>query len=68
MKSAHIRSYSDPHFPAFGLNNSKNGHYVRSVRHTLHSPDYFLRLPILAIVNFSIALQLIFKFTLLQIY
>ena len=33
LKSVCIRSYSDPHFPAFGLNtdqnNSENGHFLR---------------------------------------
>ena len=41
VKSVHIRSYSGPHFPAFGLNtvrmqekadqnNSEYGHFLRS--------------------------------------
>ena len=31
MKSVRIRSYSGPHLPAFGLNNSEYGHFSRSV-------------------------------------
>ena len=31
VKSVRIRSYSGPHFPAFGLNNSEYGHFLRSV-------------------------------------
>ena len=30
MKSVHIWSYSGPCFPAFGLNNSEYGHFLRS--------------------------------------
>ena len=30
MKSVRIRSYSGPHFPAFRLNNSEYGHFLRS--------------------------------------
>ena len=30
-KSLHIRSYSGPHFPAFGLNNSEYGHFLSKV-------------------------------------
>ena len=40
MKSVHIRSYSGPYFPAFGLNNSEYGYFLRSdgwydVKHSL---------------------------------
>ena len=31
VKSVRIRSYSGPHFPAFGLNISEYGHVLRSV-------------------------------------
>ena len=31
VKSVRIWSYSGPYFPAFGLNNSKYGHFSRSV-------------------------------------
>ena len=31
MKSVRIRRYSNPHFPAFGLNNSEYGHFIRVV-------------------------------------
>ena len=31
VKSVQIRSYSGPHFPAFGMNNSEYGHFLRSV-------------------------------------
>ena len=31
VKSVRIRSYSGPHFPAFGLNISEYGHFLRSV-------------------------------------
>ena len=52
MKSARIRSYSGPHFPAFGLrispysvqmrknsdqNNSECGHFLRSESHIIQS-------------------------------
>ena len=30
IKSVRIRSYSGPHFSAFGLNNSEYGHFSRS--------------------------------------
>ena len=30
IKSVYIQSYSGPHFPAFGLNNSKYGHILHS--------------------------------------
>ena len=30
VKSVRIRSYSGSHFPAFGLNNSEYGHFLRS--------------------------------------
>ena len=40
VKSVHIRSYSGPYFPAFGLNNSEYRHFLRSdgwydVKHSL---------------------------------
>ena len=30
VKSVRISSYSDPHFPIFGLNNSEHGHFLYS--------------------------------------
>ena len=49
VKSVHIRSYSGPHFPAFGLNTDQKkyeyGHFSRSVRITeeiLNGKLYFL--------------------------
>ena len=30
VKSVRIRSYSGPYFPAFGLNNTEYGHFLRS--------------------------------------
>ena len=32
VKSVRILSYSGPYFPAFGLNNSEYGHFLRSKR------------------------------------
>ena len=32
VKSIRIRSYAGPHFPAFGVNNSKYGHFLRNGR------------------------------------
>ena len=38
MKSVSVRSYSVPHFPAFGLNNSKYENFLRSVIKVANSP------------------------------
>ena len=35
VKSVRIWSYSGPHFPTFGLNNSKYGYFSRSARKTI---------------------------------
>ena len=36
VKSVRIRSYYGPYFPAFGLNNSEYGLFLRSVSQLLH--------------------------------
>ena len=44
--SVHIRSYSGPHFPAFGLNNSEYGYFFRSMNDLENIPISFARLVI----------------------
>ena len=47
VKSVRIWSYSDPHFPVFGLNTnqniSENGHFLHSVRMVINYCIIFLR-------------------------
>ena len=45
VKSVRIRSYSGPHFPAFGMNtdqnNSKYEHFLRSEQYTTRGQQLF---------------------------
>ena len=46
VKNIRIRSYSSPHFPAFGLNteeqnNSEYEHFLRSVELNKHKRSFF---------------------------